>query len=466
MSFRVYPFPEGEKPSEDYRVYINGKESFCYTTYMFVPDDTEVELFEPRRISPEMYIMGRPCSPVSFTAFDADEKVKVEIELLRKSSGKTVIRPLDCNISFTEECGRITFYLDKPCNISVEPFGLSRPLHIFANPVQTDIPDKNADNVYYFEAGVHEIDPLVLNDGDIVYLEGGAVVYEKPQLDVDPTEQVLGNSMWFAQPTIKCCGKKNIKIMGRGILCGSKTLAAHQRHRLICPKHSTNVLIEGIILRESTSWSVQASFCDGLTVDNIKIMGFYPNNDGVDICECKNTVVKNCFAHNADDSFIIKAWGPVDNVVFENCVAWTDVSASFGAVGELGDSITNVVFKNCTVIHSTLPLWAPESCGVIGIWSLYEGTVDGMTFENIIIEDACAGKELIKINISEKENMVIKNVTFKNILAYDTRDERVYVSAMKPGNVKNIHFENVVINGKRLTESMVTVNNGENITVE
>ena len=132
------------------------------------------------------------------------------------------------------------------------------------------------------------------------------------------------------------------------------------------------------------------------------MVGHYANNDGIDACDSVNLYIQNSFAHNADDSFLVKSWYPVDNVTFKNCVVWNDVSTSLGAVCEINRPVTNVLYKDCTVIHSSNPLWTANSGGVVGIWDAEGGDIDNFVFENTVIEDCVAGKEPIKVNLHSR----------------------------------------------------------------
>ena len=236
--------------------------------------------------------------------------------------------------------------------------------------METDIPDRTAPNVHYFEAGTHQIDSMRLKDNDIVYLEGGAFVYAKPQPPekLKPFGLVNAIEMWWADFTLMAEGVKNVRIAGRGVLCGRKTLEACQRHRLLGIMRSSDVTVEGIVFREGTSWSIHTEEASQVLIDNVKVLGHFANNDGIDVCDSHDVLVRNSFAHNADDSFLVKAFKPVSNVVFENCVAWNDVSTSFGAVCEIAAEAKNIVFRGCTVTHSTFPLWDHDAGGVIGVF--------------------------------------------------------------------------------------------------
>ena len=110
----------------------------------------------------------------------------------------------------------------------------------------------------------------------------------------------------------------------------------------------------------------------------------------------------------------------------------------------------NVVFKDCTVTHSTFHLWDHDSGGVIGIWNAYGGNVENFLFENIVLEDCCADKEPIKVSVTWRDEGRISNVHFKNIQVLKSEDERIAVYGDVPQAADNITLENIIINGKKV----------------
>ena len=439
---KIYPIAPEEPKSQMYTVRVNGLETGVYTSFRF----------DPKQASER--IQGRPVSPVSFTAFDFEGEAEIEIRLKRLPTHKVMVRPLSLGIHPETDGTVIRLKITQNANFSVEPFGEQEPLHIFANPMETDIPDKTAPNVHYFEAGTHRIDPFRLKDNDIVYLEGGAFVYAKPQPPEKrkPFGLVNAIEMWWTDFTLMAEGVKNVRIAGRGVLCGRKTLEACQRHRLLGIMRSTDVTVEGIVFREGTSWSIHTEEASQVLIDNVKVLGHFANNDGIDVCDSHDVLVRNSFAHNADDSFLVKAFKPVSNVVFENCVAWNDVSTSFGAVCEIAAEAKNIVFRSCTVTHSTFPLWDHDAGGVIGVWNAYGGTAENFLFEDITIEKAAAGKEPIKVSAVWLDSGRVRNVTFRNIDVLDSGDERIAVYGQQEKMVDRVHFENICINGRYLRD--------------
>ncbi len=166
----IYPAPKGEPASEDYQVFVNGKEVFCYTSFQLDG-------------KPEKTIAGRPVSPVTFCYFDQEGPVDVEVRFLGGlnkagiDTSKVVVRPLAHNIRPQVKDGRIRFRIERPCQLSVEPGGcLRHPLHIFANPPEKDIPDPKDPNVLYFGPGIHELREVNIKSGQKVYI---AVIFRR-----------------------------------------------------------------------------------------------------------------------------------------------------------------------------------------------------------------------------------------------------------------------------------------------
>ena len=457
---KVYPVPEDDnvKTMPDYTVKVNGLDAGVYLANAF-PGSGGVQ---------EKTILGRPATETGISYFDFFGSAEVEITVNNPELGdpsQTVIRPLSEGIKPAIEGNKIRFTLYHPCNISVEPWGIRRPLQIFANPPEKNKPDINADNVRYYGPGVHYVDPVDLQANDTVYIDGGAVVYTRPQEEYTDGGTYYGYRIQSLPATFSAYRDKtgqdnkieNITIRGRGILSGANTLNYLQRHQLLRIFGVKNARVDGIVLHESSAWNMFVAQCDGVYINNIKMVGFYANNDGIDFCDSINGVVENCYAHNADDSFLIKSWAEVYNVHFRNCVVWNTVSTAFGAVCEVIQPISDVSYKDCTVIHSTNPLWTDIAGGIMGIWDNGAADIDGMLFENIAIEDAIAGKEPIKISVytnldeSKKEHAEVKNIVFKNI-TIDSRDESIKLTTPFTDGIKDITFENVTINGKKLTE--------------
>jgi polygalacturonase len=96
------------------------------------------------------------------------------------------------------------------------------------------------------------------------------------------------------------------------------------RVRLVDFKHSRNVSVTGITLMDSTSFHLHFLNCSGVLAEGVTINADlrWPNNDGIDVTSCNNTMIRNCFVTTGDDAFSPKTWqryGPLHNLSIIGC---------------------------------------------------------------------------------------------------------------------------------------------------
>jgi hypothetical protein len=310
-TFINYPVPEGVEAAPEFELEVNGQPVFVYNTRL---------------------------AAVAYFSFEG--KVDIKITYLSPVLNYD-IRPKSRNIVAELYRNQIRFSLDKPENLSVEiNRNLKRPLFLFANPPESNVPDKKDANVVYFGGGmIHYPGEVFIRDNQTVYIEGGAIV----------------------RGHFKTLKGRNIKIMGRGILDNSRYNKGE--HRPIEINQCENVLIEGIILTESRHWSCASFASRNVTYNNLKIVSDNDWDDGIDIVGSQQVLVNNCFIRTKDDCIAVKAGvtyftdfysgANVDSIVIQNSVMW---NGSWGNGLEIGfetraDTIRNVTFRNCDLIH-------------------------------------------------------------------------------------------------------------------
>ena len=75
-----------------------------------------------------------------------------------------------------------------------------------------------------------------------------------------------------------------------------------------------DIEIDGITIRDSLVYNIRPIACENLTIKNIKIIGNWRyNSDGIDMHNCENVVIDNCFIRTFDDSICIKGFDPYGN---------------------------------------------------------------------------------------------------------------------------------------------------------
>ena len=358
------------------------------------------------------------------------------------------IRPSSAAISSSIQDNSVSFYLDKPANLTIEINGdITNSLHLFANPTETDIPDKNNPDVIYFEPGIHEVSNIQVGDNKTVYIAEGAII----KGIIDPNESWYyhddGSGLKGYVPLIDIRGK-NIKIRGRGIIDCSE-IPSHGKNPLFIT--GENISIEGIIITNSPTWTMPIVESRFVSVDNVKIIGHRSHSDGIDICSSHNVTVDGCFIRTLDDLVVIKTLsntnGTAGDIVVRNCVLWNQVAHALSIGAEITEDVTNVLFENCDVIHDT----GREH--TLRIYHTDGAMVRNVRFENIRVEES---KRLISLWIgdavwsTDQHRGNIRDVTFNNISALGSPlrvEFRGYSSNYK---VDNVSLNNITLNNNPL----------------
>lgn len=84
-----------------------------------------------------------------------------------------------------------------------------------------------------------------------------------------------------------------------------------------------NVVVRDITLKDPACWCQEYDRCRNLTIEGIKVDAkCYWNNDGLDVVDCQNVVIRNCDIDASDDAYCFKSHsvdGVSENVLVENC---------------------------------------------------------------------------------------------------------------------------------------------------
>jgi len=435
----IYPAPEGEVLSPDYTVEVNGRPAPVYTIQ---------SQWHDRKYSTAYF---------DFSGM-VTVKIKPNAATLKTTEALEglAIRPAKYGIGAKIANGEATFTTDKHFDISFEPTGQNSPLHLFSSPIEVNPPKQSDPNVVYFGPGIHKPTRIDLTAGQTLYIAGGAIV----------------------KSAVTSTGD-NIRIMGRGILCGNDWPHSQgPTARMVWPMDGRNILIEDIIIRGAWNWTVAPSRCDQVLVRNLRICGSRcGNDDGIDPCNSSNVTIRNCFIHTDDDGIAIKGTAvtgqnpkAAENIVVEDCTFWIDFANVFRIGAESrATGMRNIVARNIDVIH--FPNRAPVDI-------FYVHPMNNMPLENLFFEN-------FRINGEEPLNLIrltpmlpdtrrlrppgapprfsvagdgpyIHNVALKNIEIYGKSTEgapapRVILTGLtEKHDVTNVTFDNVTRYGQLL----------------
>ncbi len=233
--------------------------------------------------------------------------------------------------------------------------------------------------------------PIQLASNVNLHLDPGATI----KFGADPSRYLPavltrfeGTLLYGHSPRIYVRGATNVAITGRGVLDGNAraTLALMKdskargspgelrkmgaqgvpveqrvfgqgkwlRPSFIQPFECTNVLLEGITIRDSTFWIIHPVLCRNVTVRGITIDSMNGNNDGCDPDSSSDVLIENCNFHTGDDCIAIKSgrdqdgWKigrPSENIVIRKM----KMEARHGAIcigSEMSGGVRNVFVED------------------------------------------------------------------------------------------------------------------------
>lgn len=501
---KIYSVVKTEPVCNDYAVKING---------MYADTNTaRVSAAPINRRWPGHQRDVSQSEPVQFISLAADEPVYFEITPnLPFDPGNIKIRPRSLNITPDVSDGTIRFTLSKPAYFTVEAYGRNKALHVFVDKISEYNLDISDSNVIYFGVGEHDVGHIRLNSGQTLFIDEGAVVYAR----------------------VDALDAENIKILGNGILDNSRNkeeilfeasvedneaqVNNAKRVSAVQFEYCANILVDGITIRDSLMYNIRPLACDGLEIRNVKIIGCWRyNSDGIDMHNCTNVHIDNCFIRTYDDCICAKgfdcfydgdvakaveeamyrngkAYDVFKNLLVENCVLWND----WGKCLEIGaetraDEMFDIKFRNCEVIHVV--------GSVLDCMNVDYADVHDVSYENIYIEtdevipspmyqrketdvyvnsDSSYCPNIINNHIVFHHEYSVggdrrgknRQFTYKNIFVYGNHPVKFRFSGYDENHkVENIRISDVYLNDERLTEiteeNMVVEAFAENIIFE
>lgn len=315
-------------------------------------------------------------------------------------------------------------------------------------------------------AGDYEIGSIWLRSNVDLHLEKGA--------------RLLGTRDWRdyrAGALVNAHGATNVSVTGQGSLDirGQKPWFLRKitpvRPNVLMFDGCVNVLIENVAISNAASWTVFLVRCDGVTVRGIDLFSHANvNNDGIDVCGCRNVLIENSCVDSDDDGIVLKAWGPeltVENVEVRNCrVA---ANCNFLKIGTESKGIfRNIRFHDCVIFPpapsaawdwvSRVPGLTSISNGIsaIAVECVDGGQLEDVHFNNIDIQGGPQTAIFVRHGARrsvERRTSCLKNVTIENVKGHVYSQIASSITGCAPGNGvrKGIRPRNIVIRNVDLT---------------
>lgn len=379
------------------------------------------------------------------------------------------------------------------------------------------------DQIYLAGGGVVRVPTGVFKTGSLflkpnveLHLEEGAVLLGSTSLEDYPKRRtrIEGHFEPWTSALLNAKDLSGVRITGNGTLDGNgkpfwvafwKRRAENpqctnlevERPRLMFLENCSDVLIQGVHLKDSGFWNLHLYRCREVLVESItitaphgdppKIIGQIqpwdeisveraPSSDGIDVDSCQRVTIRGCTISNGDDCIALKGSKgplamedktspPVEDILVENC----KFKSGHGMLtcGSEATIIRNVVVRNCEVgpavpiVRLKLRPDTPQ---------LYEN----MLFENIKADDAQAvfdvkpWTQFFDLNGLSPPQSTVKNIVVRNLTGSvrslgelrgnkgdeftDIMLENFDISAksanFKIDQIESVHLENVNVNGK------------------
>ncbi|HTS19718.1 MAG TPA: glycoside hydrolase family 28 protein [Verrucomicrobiae bacterium] len=329
-----------------------------------------------------------------------------------------------------------------------------------------DAAESHGGGTIYFPSGTYLTGPIHLQSHITLYLDAGATIKFSTNFD-DYLPMVPsrweGISVTNFSPLIYAYQAQDIAIVGRGTLDGQgkawwdflHTLRANKgeprtkwqdefarlnkdriaelnydplnigflRPPFIQVYECSNVLVEGVTIRNSPFWNVSPLYCEDVNIHGVSIISpaKSPNTDGVNPDSCRNVHISDCLMDVGDDCITIKSGRDADG-------------------RRVGRPAENYTIVNCTMLHGH----------GLSIGSEMSGGVKNIVVDNCVLDGTDNG---IRIKSTRGRGGVIENVRISNLVMRNIRQEAIVLTTFyrksepEPVSERTPIFRNIHFNG-------------------
>lgn len=313
----------------------------------------------------------------SFVSFDV-ERPGVFSVALPQGAKAARIRPFRRDQGTVKD-GVLTTRIEKPEQFVIEAGGTE--IHVFADaPWRYEA--KPGDR--YFGPGEHEAGAIIPKNGERIVLDRGAVVY--------------GN--------LVMAGVTNVTVEGRGILdtsrikreqpdwpgvryletCGIPGVGSVWGTAPVYANRCSGLSISGIVFRDAPRWTMNIVDSRDIVIDGVKLVGMWRyNSDGIDICACERSVIRNSFLRTFDDCVIARPQigsfeeTPLRDMVVSNCVLWCDWGSNLKVQhGQRAAMMSQIRFRDLDCVNvDGKAIWLTTR------WGSEKSLIRDVTFDDI-----------------------------------------------------------------------------------
>jgi polygalacturonase len=330
-------------------------------------------------------------------------------------------------------------------------------------------------------SGKYVTGTIWLRSNITLHLEAGATLLGAQDVEAFPMWTPRWEGPKSTTRAAMICGEdlENVAITGRGTIDGRGEMwwklrrevepTAHiQRPRLIRLVDCRNVLIEGITVTRSPSWTINPVACENVTVHKVTVKNppDSPNTDGINPDSCRNVRISDCHIDVGDDCITIKSgseeeprtqYKPCENITVTNC---TMIHGHGGVVigSEMTGGVRNVAISNCTFVGTDRGIRIKSRRGRGGETG---AAVEDVRVSNIVMDDVLCPLAINlfygcgawgESKVTDKRPQPVTNATprfrrlrFSNITARRAKYSACFVIGLPEMFVEDIAYSDISV---------------------
>lgn len=230
-----------------------------------------------------------------------------------------------------------------------------------------------------------------------------------------------------------------------------------------------NILIEGVTIKDSPMWHIHPVLSQNVTVKNVKVTGYGPNNDGCNPESCKDVIIENCYFDTGDDCIAIKAGRnddgrrvdvPSEDIIIRNC-RMKDGHGGVVIGSEMTGGVRNVFVEDCMM----------DSPNLERAFRIKTNSIRGGFVENLYVRNVAIGQvreAVLKVNFDYEEGdageytPVVRNINLENITC-GRSEYALYLKGYERSAIRDVRLENCVFEN---IEKSSIIENVENMTMQ
>jgi polygalacturonase len=216
----------------------------------------------------------------------------------------------------------------------------------------------------------------------------------------------------------------------------------------------TNVLVEGVTVKDSTFWCLHPVLCRNVTVRGVTVDSWNGNNDGCDPDSCRDVLIEDCRFRAGDDAIAIKSGRDQDgwavgrlseNIVIRR-VAMESRHGAICIGSEMSGGVRNVYVQDCTATSVSNGLYFKANLdrgGLVEHVRVERLTVDKVRDSAVRFETSYPGYR------GEKHPPSFKDFVLEDVLCHESGGYGIYLEGVEDAPIRDVTLRRVTVEKAR-----------------